>query len=85
MKGYREAGFRPLDGFQLRYLYFLDPSARGRLTVPLIPFDEIGKRGAAMHRGKTRVGSNTDDAPSVHEGQGGLIPTPTLQSVEAGD
>lgn len=84
MAGYRQAGFRPLPGFQLRYLYFLDPSARGRLTVPVIPFEEIGRRGAAMYRGQKRVGSSTDDAPSVHEGEGGLIPTPTLQTFESG-
>lgn len=84
MKGYRQAGFRPLDGFQLRYVYFLDPAARARLAVPVMPFDEIQVRGAAMYRGKKRVGSNADDVPPVHGGEGGLIPTPTLQPSTSG-
>jgi len=41
MRAYKAAGFHPLDGFQLRYLYFLDADARRRLTVPVLPFDRI--------------------------------------------
>jgi hypothetical protein len=52
MKAYEAAGFRPLSGFQLRYIYFLDPTAKDRLTVPILPFSEIDKRGAAMYKGK---------------------------------
>lgn len=54
MKAYAAAGFAPIPGFQLRYLYFLDPVARGRLTVPVLPYAEIERRGAGMYRGKTR-------------------------------
>lgn len=39
-----------LPGFQLRYVYFLDQSLRARLTVPVLPFNEIDKRGARMYR-----------------------------------
>jgi hypothetical protein len=74
-------GAIPLSGFQLRYVYFLDPSARARLTVPIIPFSEIGKRGARMYLGK-RVGSDTVDTSAVQAGEGGLTPTPTLQHRE---
>lgn len=42
------AGAMQLPGYQLRYIYFLDPTARDRLTVPIIPFSEIEKRGAGM-------------------------------------
>ena len=52
MKPFIEAGFRPLPGYQLRYLYFLDPTARERLTVPILPFSEIEKRGAKMYKGQ---------------------------------
>lgn len=44
------AGARPLPGYQLRYVYFLDPSWRDRLTVPVIPFDQIPD-AARMYRG----------------------------------
>lgn len=52
MKSFRDAGFAPLPGFQLRYIYFIDPSARSRLTCPEIPFAKIAEMGAKMYRGK---------------------------------
>lgn len=57
MRLYKEAGFAPIPGFQLRYLYFLDPTARERLTVPVLPFSAIDVAGARMYRGKPRVRS----------------------------
>lgn len=57
MRAYKEAGFAPLPGFQLRYLYLLDPTARERLTVPVLPFSAIDAAGARMYRGKSRVRS----------------------------
>jgi hypothetical protein len=52
MRGFIAAGFRPLPGYQLRYIYFLNPAARPRLTVPVIPFERIKAIGAAMYKGK---------------------------------
>ena len=49
MKQYQVAGWKPLKGFQLRYIYFLNPAARERLTVPILPFTEIQRRGAGMY------------------------------------
>jgi len=46
------AGSEKLAGFQLRYIYFLNPEAKKRLTVPIIPFSEIAKRGASMYKGE---------------------------------
>ena len=80
MKHYQQAGFRPLEGFQLRYLYFLDPTARDRLTVPVIPFSEIERRGAGMYRGQARAGSIAADAPAIPAGEGGSTPTPALHN-----
>lgn len=57
-----------IPGFQLRYIYFLDPTARERLTVPIIPFSEIQKRGAGMYLGKPRVASIDSDAPVLQTG-----------------
>lgn len=86
MRQYQEAGFKPLQGFQLRYIYFLDPSCRERLTVPVLPFSEIEERGARMYKGAamresvTRAGSIVADAPAIHAGEGGAEPTPALQN-----
>lgn len=52
MKAYEVAGFRPLEGFQLRYIYFIDPAYRVRLTVPELPYSEIKARGASMYKGQ---------------------------------
>ena len=77
MKIFKDAGWKPKEGFQLRYIYFLDPTAKDRLTVPILPFSEIEKRGAAMYkgikRGKQAIASFPDDS-------GGAAPTATLQS-----
>lgn len=52
MKAYKAAGWEPLAGFQLKYIYFLNPDARERLTVPVLPFSEIKRRGAGMYLGE---------------------------------
>ena len=74
----RELGAKPLPGFQLRYIYFIDQAARERLTVPIIPFSEINRRGASMYRGKTRVTSTDSGVPDNQSGGGGASPTVTL-------
>lgn len=45
-------GMRSLPGFQLRYIYFINPEAKKRLTVPILPFSKIDKIGAGMYKGK---------------------------------
>lgn len=48
----KRIGAQPLSGFQLRYIYFLNPAARERLTVPILPFSRIAEMGASMYRGE---------------------------------
>lgn len=81
MQKYRDAGWRPLPGFQLRYVYFLHPDCRPLLTCPEIPFSKIKEVGAAMYRGQ-RAESIANDAPCHQHGEGGAIPTSALQSNE---
>ena len=45
-------GAKRMKGFQLRYIYFLDPKYRKRLTVPEIPFSKIDEMGAGMYKGE---------------------------------
>ena len=78
----KRIGAEKLPGFQLRYIYFLDPTARDRLTVPIIPFSEIEKRGAGMYLGKPRAGSIASDASANQAGKGGATPTPALHNTE---
>lgn len=51
----RRLGGGFLPGFQLRYIYFLNPAALSRLTVPVLPFEQIGEVGAGMYRGQARA------------------------------
>lgn len=48
---WKKLGGRYIPGFMLRYIYFIDPKWRKRLTVPVIPFSEIDKLGAGMYKG----------------------------------
>ncbi len=72
----KQIGAVCIPGFQLRYIYFLDPTAKDRLTVPILPFSEIERRGAGMYKGikrpkqamasdqeEQRQGSTDPDAP----------------------
>lgn len=83
MRAFKEGGWKPKKGFQLRYIYFLKHEFRKNLTVPILSFSEIDKMGAGMYKGKQRIqsraGGDTTDTPGVHPGEGGSTPTPALQ------
>jgi len=49
------SGSTTLGGFQIRYVYFLNPDAKKRLTVPILPFSMIDDMGAGMYKGEARV------------------------------
>lgn len=77
----KRTGAKRIPGFQLRYIYFLNPEAKKRLTVPILPFTEIIRRGAGMYLGKPkRAGSDTTDTAGFQPAEGGSIPTPALPS-----
>lgn len=71
-------GARFVPGFQLRYIHFLNPAARGRLTVPVLPFSEIAARGAGMYQGKKHAVEASRDAAGYLPEEGGSTPTPPL-------
>src|SRR5690606_3063620 len=71
MKAYANAGFKPIPGFQLRYIYFIDPAYRDRLTVPVLPYSEIERRGAGMYRGQPRAEGVAGDTSTVQVEEGG--------------
>ena len=80
----KEDGACPLPGFQLRYIYFLNPAARSRLTVPVLPFSEIQRRGAGMYLGKPkRADSMGGHASGFQPEEGGSTPTSALHSPDA--
>jgi hypothetical protein len=78
MQKFIDAGAKPLPGFQIRYIYFLDPAYRARLTVPELPYSEIERRGASMYLGQKRGASADGGTPDDQSGGGGSIPTAPL-------
>lgn len=83
MRTFKEAGWKPIPGFQLRYIYFLNPIYRKRLTVPELPYSEIERRGASMYKGKSRGRGEIDSAPQSNEEIGGASPTrPLLPDIQ---
>lgn len=52
MKPYIEAGFTPIPGFQLRYIYPLRDDIEARLTCPILPYSAIDDAGARMYKGQ---------------------------------
>lgn len=78
---------KPLDGFQLRYVYFLNPAARERLAVPVLPFEKIDALGAGMYLGQriSRSSRAKDQDAGCPPALGGETPTRTLQSLQAAE
>jgi hypothetical protein len=68
-----------VEGFQLRYLYFYDKKDVAKLTVPVLPFSEIAKRGATMYKGVSG-GSISSNVSGFLSEEGGANPTPLLQT-----
>jgi len=52
MKMFKDAGWKPISGYQLRYVYFIDKEKRKDLTVEPIPFFKIKEMGASMYKGE---------------------------------
>jgi len=68
----------PLKGYQLRYIYFLNPKAKERLTVPILPFSKIDEMGAGMYKGQSKRDKQANSGDQSESG--GAAPTVTLQS-----
>lgn len=77
-------GGHVLEGFQLRYVYFLDKSWRERLTVPELPYSAIAEAGATMYKGIRGAGAAVS-TPGVQPGDGGSTPTAPLHVPEGSD
>ncbi len=50
MKKFKELGYSPILGFQLRYIFLIDKNCQ--ITVPVIPFSKIDELGAGMYKGE---------------------------------
>lgn len=60
-----EEGVKPLDGYQIRYVYFIDAAYRKNLTVSELSFDKIKELGATMYRGAKRPKEHEPDTIGI--------------------
>ena len=49
---WKKNGAVPIEGYMLRYIYFIDKSKQKDLTAPILPFSKIADIGAKMYKGK---------------------------------
>jgi hypothetical protein len=69
MSKFKELGYKPLVGFQLRYIYLIDKTCK--ITVPIIPFSKIDEMGAGMYKGKkVSLAERQLQAQLPHKGEG---------------
>lgn len=65
-----------IQGYQLRYIYFLDKSYQQKLTCPILPFSYIDDMDARMYKGvKLSPRSIDSDATGLQLEEGGATPT----------
>lgn len=65
MSKFKELGYKPLQGFQFRYIYLIDKSCK--ITVPILPFSMIDKMGAGMYKGEKITLAERQQAQEVNE------------------
>jgi len=51
---WKRNGAVPIEGFQLRYIYFIDKECMQKLQSPILDFTEIEKAGAGMYKGEKK-------------------------------
>lgn len=68
---------KPIDGYQLRYIYFIDRSYRKNLSVPEVPYSEIEQMGAKMYKGERQ--KHKSNVSAIQAEKGGAVPTLTHQ------
>ena len=48
----KHIGAKPIEGYQLKYIYFLDKTLESRCKQKVIPFSKIDELNAGMYKGK---------------------------------
>lgn len=93
----KECGAKRIEGFQIRYIKFLNAEDEKDLNVPVLPYSEIDRQGVRMYKGKKidnnpgmdtipERGSSTvrRDISNVETAAHTDLPAP-LQSTDSGD
>jgi hypothetical protein len=72
----KKSGFKPMEGYQMKYLYFFDKELEKKFTF--VDFKDIPDH-VRMYKGE-RVGSRDNAAAGLQPAEDGVNPIPTLQS-----
>ena len=75
LSSYLKGIYKPIEGYQMKYLYFLDKSIEA--NYDFVPFDKIPNE-IKMYKGSKRF-EHESNASGVHLEEGGVIPTEPLQ------
>ena len=75
-------GWYALPGYQLRYIYFIDPAYRQRLTVPILPYSEIERLGAGMYKGVKHASEVNGVTAGDQSAKDGSSPIQTLLNID---
>jgi hypothetical protein len=54
LKKAKDLGAKALEGYQIKYIYFLNKEAMSRLKNPILPFSCLKDNGIDMYKGKKR-------------------------------
>ena len=76
--------YKPLDGFMLRYIYFIDKSKEKDLTVPVLSFNMIDEMNARMYKGvsyKRNASLVQEQNSNFPVENGGATPTDSLHNI----
>lgn len=65
---YIKGGAKVKPGYMLRYIYFIDPTYRERLTTPVLPFSAIDEARAGMYKGENVTRAERHEK-GQHEGR----------------
>ena len=68
INGLNKKQCEPIEGYQLKYIYFIDKTYKEKLTVPILPFSKIKEMGAGMYKGIKRGLIEEQQAPPDDEG-----------------
>lgn len=80
----KKNGAKPLEGFMLRYIYFIDKSKEKDLTVPVLPFSMIDEMNARMYKGvsyKRNASLVQEQNSNLPVENGGATPTDSLHNI----
>ncbi len=75
----KEAGAKPIEGYQMKYLYFFDKELEKKFKF--VNFKDIPE-SVRMYKGKKRASSKDSVASGFQSEEGGAIPTDALHKNE---